>query len=333
MKACQFDQTGPPEVLKIRNDVPIPQRGPGEVLIRVSAAGCNPIDAKIRSGKVPFPKIPKTPGGDVAGTVLQSDCVDFPVGTKVFGLCEGFRPNVHWGCYSEQVSVKAEHLTKIPDSLTFEQAASLPLVSLTAMQAFDKASLQPQQKVLIHAGSGGLGSHAIQIAKAYGLFVITTCSTPNVDYCTSLGADLVIDYKTQTFEDLLKEQNVAVDCVLDTIAGDYEDRSMSCLKSSGAYISVLAQIKPLSMAKGKIKSWVKLGPEYIVHMVQPSGEDMRRLVDMVEKGQVKPQVGQVMPLEQAAAAHAELETGHTRGKIVLSICGTTTTGIGTGRKL
>jgi NADPH:quinone reductase-like Zn-dependent oxidoreductase len=325
MKACQFDQTGPPEVLKIRNDVPFPQRGPGEVLIMVNAAGCNPIDAKIRGGKVPFPKLPKVPGGDVAGTVLESDSVDFPVGTKVFGLCQGFRPNVHWGCYAEQVAVKADHLAKIPNSLTFEQAASLPLVSLTAIQALDKASLQPQQKILIHAGSGGVGSHAIQIAKARGLFVITTCSTPNVDYCTNqLGADLVIDYKSHKFEDLLKEQNIAVDCVLDTIAGNYEPRSMSCLKSSGTYISVLAQVKPAAVAIGKIKSWVKLGPKYIVHMVQPSGDDMRRLVDMVEKGQIKPQVGKVMPLEEAAAAHAELETGHTRGKIVLAISGETT---------
>lgn len=268
----------------------------------------------------------QVPGGDVAGVVVEADPTSkFQAGSKVFALTDGFMFTKRHGTYCDFASIPEAHLALAPSSLSFEEAAALPLVSLTAMQALDLTHLAQGQRVLIHSGSGGVGSMAVQLAKAQGLHVTSTCSTRNVDFVKSLGADAVVDYTKDKFEEVCKDQ--PFDAVVDMIGGDYERRGWKVLKKKGTYVGIFTgKTSPGailgmvgSIVGSKVKSSLGLGPKYTTMLVHPSGQQLEKLAAMVDAGQVKPVIDRVLPLVSAADAHAYAEQGHARGKVVLKV--------------
>lgn len=302
MKAVRYHQAGGPEVLKYE-DVPRPSPGQGEMLIRVAAAGVNPVDAKFR--KAGRPSLPFTPGFDVAGTVEEAGpgVSTFKKGDAVFA----YVPLSRGGGYAEYAIVKEPEAAAKPAKTTLPQAAGLPVAALTAWQGlFDTAKLQKGQTVLIHGGSGGVGTMAVQLAHWKGARVLATASTENQAYLKQLGADVAIDYKTQKFEDVAKD----VDVVLDTVGGDTADRSFDVLKKGGIIVSIVGH---LSQEKAKAA-----GVRAVDILVKPSGAQLREIAGLVDSGDLKPVVTKELPLEDAAKAHELIETGHTRGKIVLT---------------
>eukprot|EP00775_Hariotina_reticulata_P013537 gene13537-13663_t len=235
MSAALFRVFGPPSVLQYESEFPRQPRRPGEVVIRVAAASVNPIDWKTRKGDVPRFAIP---GGDVAGVVLEADVSSkFKQGDKVFG-CTG--QQIFWstyGTYAEFVVAHESTLLPIPDGYSFEEAAAVPLAAMTAWQAMETSMPLAGKRVLVHAGAGGVGSFAIQIAKAQGAFVATTCGTRNVQFVTEvLNADQAIDYTKEKFEEVSLEP---YDVVVDTIGGDYELRSIKLLKPKGHFAHII----------------------------------------------------------------------------------------------
>ena len=191
MRAVLVERYGDPSVLVVKHDFPKPERARGELLVRIHATSVNPVDTKIRRGLLKWTGgvIPKVLGGDVAGVVEESDPGSrFKPGDKVWGLVAGYRWSVKWGTYADYVTAPEAHFAPMPDNLSFEEAAALPLVALTAWQALGTVRLEPGQgRVLVHAGSGGVGSMAMQIAKARGLHVTTTCSAQNIDLVKEVG--------------------------------------------------------------------------------------------------------------------------------------------------
>lgn len=336
MKGVIFEQFGPPEVLRVRNDLPKPERKPGQgrCLVQIASTSVNPIDYKTRKGEVPrfMVKLPNVLGGDLSGVVVESDeGSKFPPGTRVFGCTEGFQLYSREGCYSEYFCAPENQLAVVPANTTLSDAGALPLVSLTAWQSLEAASLSPGNRLLIHAGAGGVGSVAIQIAKARGLHVTTTCSTRNIDFCTKeLGADVAIDYTTQQFEEVCK--NEPFDAVIDLIGGSVEIRSMKVLKKTGTMVTVLNSgwikergvgMAPLfvlyHLAKNKMFGTLRLGPKYKVILVSPNGEQMAEVATLLESRNLKPIIDRKVPLEEVVEAHKYMEQGHARGKVVLIV--------------
>jgi NADPH:quinone reductase-like Zn-dependent oxidoreductase len=302
MKAVRYHQAGGPEVLKYE-DVPRPSPGPGEMLIRVAAAGVNPVDAKFR--KAGRPSLPFTPGFDVAGAVEEvgPGVSAFKKGDEVFA----YIPLARGGGYAQYAIVKEPEAAPKPAKATMAQAAGLPVAALTAWQAlFDTAKLEKGQSILIHGGSGGVGTMAVQLAHWKGARVLATASTDNQAFLKQLGADVAIDYKTQKFEDVAKD----VDVVLDTVGGDTAARSFGVLKKGGILVSIVGQ-PPQDKAKAA-------GVRAAGILVQPSGAQLREIAGLVDSGALKPVVTRELPLQDAAKAHELIESGHTRGKIVLT---------------
>lgn len=334
MKAIVFDHFGPPSVLQLQTNVPIPIRKPHDVLVRVTSTSVNPVDWKTRSKQVPaaLVKLPFVPGGDVAGVVTEADADSpFPPGTRVYACTDGFQLYSGMnGCYAEYVAVPEAHLAVVPAATPLADAGALPLVCLTAWQALEAANLQPGQRILIQAGAGGVGTMAIQMAKARGLHVTTTCSARNVVLCTELGADAVIDYTTQKFDEIYKDD--PFDGVIDLIGGSVETRSLAVLKRRGAFVHVLNSgwvaekgmaWAPLYLlyylAKGKLLGTLRAGPAYTLIIVKPSGAQLAAVAELLAAGKVRPVIEKRLPLEEAAAAHAHGEEGHTRGKFLLMV--------------
>jgi NADPH:quinone reductase-like Zn-dependent oxidoreductase len=307
MKAIVVHEFGPPSVLKLE-DAPRPEPKDDQVLIRVIAAGVNPVDAYIRTGKSKFSgtTVPFIPGYDIAGIVEKAGgkISKLKAGDPVYayvGLDEG-------GGYAEYaIATEAEAAPK-PTSLTFESAAAVPLAALTAWQALiDAAKLSAGQTVLVHGGSGGVGSFAIQIAKARGAKVIATASTPHQDFLKQLGADVAIDYTKQKFEDIAKE----VDVVLDTVGKDTLARSYGVLKKGGFIVTIVAQPDQSQLDKYKIHGAGIL--------VKPNGDELVEIGRLIDAKKIIPIVSQVFPLAEAAKAQEQIGTRHTRGKIVLKV--------------
>ena len=306
MRAVQIAETGGVDVLKLETiDTPTP--GEGELLVRVRAAGVNPVDASIRGGGFGgAARLPYTPGFDVAGTVtaVGEGVEGFAVDDAVFAMLDLRRG----GGYAEYAIVKATEAAKKPESLTFEQAAGVPLVALTAHQAlFDTANLKEGETVLIHGGSGGVGSHAVQLAKAAGATVIATASERNQEYLKELGADVTVDYRSQQFEDFADN----VDVVLDTVGGETQRRSFAVLKEGGRLVSIVGLphrnlAGPAGVAAGGI-------------LVRPNGEQLAKIAGMFDDGTMQPAALETMPLSDVREAHEQIETGHTRGKVVLVV--------------
>ena len=308
MKAIVIHQYGGPEVLKYE-DVPRPVPKDDQLLVRVIAAGVNPVDGMIRSGmfakegKRAFPIIL---GGDVAGVVekVGSTITRFKAGDPVFAYVSLDNS----GGYAQYALVKEGEAAPKPKALTYVEAAAVPIVALTAWQALiDSAKLSAGQAVLIHGGSGGVGSFAIQIAKVRGAKVIATASTANQDLLKELGADVAIDYTKQKFEDVAKD----VDVVLDSVGKDTLARSYGVIKKGGFIVSIVARLDQTELGKHGIHG--------AALSVDPNSQELAEIGKLIDQGKIKVIVSQTFPLSEAKTAQEQVATGHTRGKIVLKV--------------
>jgi NADPH:quinone reductase-like Zn-dependent oxidoreductase len=308
MKAVVIHEYGGPEVLKYE-DIPRPEPNDDQLLIRVIAAGVNPVDSMIRSGM--FAKegnraFPIILGGDVAGVVekVGSKIKKFKAGDPVFAYVSLDNS----GGYAQYALVTEREAAPKPKSLTYVEAAAMPIVAITAWQALiDTAKLSAGQTVLVHGGSGGVGSFAIQIAKARGAKVIATASTANQDFLKQLGADVAIDYTKQKFEDVAKD----VDVVLDSIGRDTLARSYGVVKKGGLIVSLVARPKESELEKHGIRG--------AALNVEPNSEELAEIGKLIDDKKIKVIVSQTFPLSEAMKAQEQVATGHTRGKIVLKI--------------
>lgn len=314
MNAIAFDDFGGIEVLALR-DLPKPKPGRGEVLIRVRAAGVNPVDSKIRAGllKTRLPhQFPIIPGWDVAGTIvaLGPGCKRFRRGEAVYAYAR--KPVIKDGCYAEFVVLPEKQVAHKPAALGFQEAASIPLAALTAWQSlFDAAGARKGQTVLIHAAGGGVGGFAVQLAKWRGARVIATASASKHAYVRALGADEVIDYpRTDFVAAALALEPRGVDVVFDTVGDEVQVKSIAALRRNGMLVTILAPRPELKAAKGIRWKYV---------FVAPNAAQLNRLAKLVDAGRLKTHLSAVLPLEQAAEAHRLIETRHTLGKIVLSV--------------
>jgi NADPH2:quinone reductase len=313
MKAVSIDTFGGEEVLQYRElEKPAPAKG--EVLIRVKAAGVNPVDWKIREGllKTRLPhQFPIILGWDVAGTIaaLGPGCRRFKKGDAVYAYAR--KPIIKDGCYAEFVALPEKNVAAKPATLDFAQAASIPLAALTAWQSlFDAAGLKKGQTVLIHAAAGGVGGFAVQLAKGAGARVLATASAANHEYCRGLGADEVIDYTSVDFVEAVRSlAPKGVDVAYDTVGGEVQDRSIAVVRKGGTLVTILAPTPAAQQAKG-----IRL--RYV--FVAPNAAQLKRLAALADAGRLRTHLAAVLPLAQAAEAHRMIRTGHTRGKIVLT---------------
>jgi NADPH:quinone reductase-like Zn-dependent oxidoreductase len=304
MKAIRIHHFGGADIL-CHDDVPVPVCEENEVLIRVSAAGVNPVDTKIRAGEFPrfVPCLPAILGRDVSGEVVAvGDSVSgFSTGDLVFGMLDYDR-----GAYAEFAIASPRELAMAPQGLDHRALAALPVAALTAWQAlFEHGRLRPRQRVLVHAGHGGVGHFAVQFARNCGAEVIATCSGQDVDFVRSLGANEVIDYKTRRFEDRVSN----VDLVLDLIGGETRERSWPTLKSGGILVSTLPEPKP------SLRTDVS-GREVVVYS---SSKQLCILAELLKSGRLHVELDRNFLLCEAHLAHYHLEEEHSFGKTVLSI--------------
>ena len=310
MKAIRFHSHGGPDAL-VLEEVPRPQAGVGEVLIRVHAAGINPLDWKARDGHVKAwlqHRLPLIPGWDVSGVVeaVGSGEKTLKVGDEVYGMLDFSRD----GAYAEYVAARTLNLALKPKSIDFTQAAAVPLASLTAWQSlFEVSGLQPGQTVLIHGGAGGVGHFAVQFAKWKEAKVIVTASADNEAFLRKLGVDEAIDYRNIKFEKAVHD----VDVVMDTIGGDTQQRSWQVLRKGGILVTTLRIFSPEVVRDHGVR-----GEEVLVH---PDTGQLNQIAALIDAGDLKPSVAAVLPLTEAGRAHELSQTGHVRGKIVLQVTG------------
>ncbi|MCB9568815.1 MAG: NADP-dependent oxidoreductase [Myxococcales bacterium] len=326
MRAVVVPRRGPPEVMKLIEDHPDPViRRPDEVLVRVRATSVNPIDTYVRGGVLPMPlRRDHILGGDACGTVeaVGAGVRRFAVGDRVFGLRDYIKGQ---GCYAELALFREDELAAAPAGLSDEELASIPLVGLTAYQALvDLAGLQAGERVLIHGGSGGVGSFAIQLARALGADVSATASPANAELCRELGAAEVLDYKTHEYRRLQ-----GLDVVFDTI-GAYYLESMPLLRRGGRYVSTtvmgnderVSLVNMLRHGMRMIGSALRApfgGTRAGAVRVKPNGAELEKIAELLANGAIRPLVAVTLPLAEAAAAHRQSESKRTRGKIVLAI--------------
>jgi NADPH:quinone reductase-like Zn-dependent oxidoreductase len=308
MRAVRIHQYGGTETLQL-DQIEIPEINADDILIKVKSSAINPVDWKIREGYlqefIPY-KLPITLGWDVAGIVSEvgASVTDFKVGDEVFS-----RPDISRdGSYADYVAVKADEVVLKSSKLDFAQAAALPLAGITAWQCLvDVGELQAGQRVLIHAGAGGVGHLAIQIAKAKGAIVIATASAKNQDLLTKFGADQAVDYNQGT----LREQIEPVDLVIDTMGGEVQSESWGLLKAGGMIVSVVAPPSEEIAKKHNVKA--------AFVFIEPSSRILGELNTLVENDQLMPLIENRFPLEQIADAHLQSQSGRTRGKIVIDV--------------
>lgn len=311
MRAVSQERAGAPDVLKVV-ETARPEPGRGEILVRVRAAGVNPADWKTRErgvfadGSMP----PFTLGFDVAGVVeaVGAGVTIFQPGDEVFGMPRFPHPA---GAYAEYVTAPARHFAPRPHGLDHIQAGALPLASLTAWQALvDTAQVRTGQRVLIHAAAGGVGHLAVQIAKARGAYVIGTASAAKHDLVRTLGADEVIDYRTQDVGDTVR----GVDVVIDSIGGPNWARSLRTLRRGGTLVSILPFDDTFPARQAE-----EAGVRAVFMLVEPDQQGLREIGALVGSGRLRVIVDAVFPLEQVAQAHRLGEAGRTTGKIVLTV--------------
>jgi len=307
MKSARVTQFGSPDVIQITN-VDIPEPGEGQIRVRVTAAGVGPWDALVRAGKSGVPQtLPLTLGSDIAGVVdaIGANVAGFRAGDEVYGVTnEQFT-----GGYAEYALASAGMIARKPPVLNFIEAASAPVVAVTAWQMlFEYARARAGQKVLIHGGAGNVGAYAVQMAKNASLDVIATASTRDVEYVRSLGASKVVDYQRQRLDEVLSP----VDIVLDTVGGETRERSFRVLKPDGILVSVVSAPFP--------KESPINGAKAVFFFVEVTTPRLNILSDLFTNRKISPQVGTVLPLGDARRAHEMLAGApHPRGKIVLNI--------------
>lgn len=314
MKAVRFHEFGGPEVLTYE-DVPRPLFGTGEVLVRVHASGVNPIDWKVRRGLLRGMldhDLPLIPGWDFSGVVdsVGEGVTSFKVGDPVYGRADPARD----GTYAEYVAVRVTELASKPRSVDHVHAAAVPLAALTAFQAlFGTDAREPSidlsrgQRLLIHGAAGGVGSFAVQLARWRGARVIATASAEHAEYLRGLGAEQVVDYTNEPFEHAVKD----VDAVLDLVGGDVPERSVQVVRPGGVIASTLGALsEKLAQEKG-IRS--------VGVLTRTSPTELAAIASLIDEQVVSVSVSQIFSLEEAAEAQRAVETGHTRGKVVLRI--------------
>lgn len=332
MKAFTIDRYGKKEVGRIA-EVPEPDLRDDDVLIQIDAASVNLLDVKIRNGEfkliLPY-RMPLVLGHDVAGTVVKVGprVRRFKLGDEVYARPDDFRI----GTFAEYIAVKEGSLAHKPANLGMEEAASIPLVALTAWQVLvETASLKKGQKVFIQAGSGGVGTIAIQLAKHLGAFVATTTSTRNVDWVKALGADVVIDYMKQDFATELSNYDV----VLNSLGSDELEKSLQVLKPGGHLISISGPPTPEFAADQKLawplkqvlrllshgirKKAKRRGIRYTFVFMRASGSQLGEISSLIESGVIKPAVDRIFPFNSVAEALAYVETGRAKGKVVIKV--------------
>jgi NADPH:quinone reductase and related Zn-dependent oxidoreductases len=332
MKAVIAEQYGGAEVLEI-GEVPVPRVGPNGVLVQVHAASVNPVDWKLRQGllyavmPVVFPVIW---GCDLAGVVTEvgPSVTLFKPGDEVYGMKDGYVGKTYRGTYAEYVVAPEKSLAAKPAALSYEEAAAVPLTALTAWQAMvNQGKLKPGQRVLIHAGAGGVGVMAIQIAKAFGAYVAATGSTRNQDFLRGLGADLAIDYTREKIGRIRPK----FDLVLDGIGKSVWAESFRALKAGGRLVT-LTLPTPRESA-GKLKFFATAipalafgivrgligGKRLLFTRVKPRGGELEKVSALIEAGKIRPVVEKIFSLEQIAEAHRLSEAGHVRGKLAIRI--------------
>jgi NADPH2:quinone reductase len=317
MKAIFYEQHGTAEVLQV-GERPTPEPQDNEVLVEVVATSVNPIDRRLRSGELQeyiTRTFPVVPGWDLAGKIAKvgAKVTDWQVGDEVLGLA--FTWSIQHGSYAEYCPIDTASITEKPASISFEQAAALPLVSLTAWQALSEfGKLKAGQSVFIQAGAGGVGSVAIPMAKHLGAKVYTTTSAKNHDYVKSLGADVIIDYNADDYESALRQHETnGVDLVLEALLGNGTAEAAIRLTKDGGRVAYMNN-EPPEMDEIKLRN---IKAEFLHH--RPDGAMLRELVDLYESGKISLPKVQVRPLEEAMDAHLESEKGHTQGKIVLRV--------------
>ncbi|MDN6385931.1 MAG: NADP-dependent oxidoreductase [Alkalibacterium sp.] len=309
MKAIVIEQYGEANEL-VEKELPIPEIKSNQVLIEMHATSINPIDWKIRTGyfseNMPF-EFPLILGWDAAGVVSKvgSDVTKFKEGDEVFA-----RPAMANGTYAEYVAVDESLVALKPENVSYNDAASVPLAGLTAWQSLlDFGKIKSGDKVLIHAGAGGVGSLGIQIAKHFGAYVYSTASGKNEDYLKQLGVDEFINYKTTDFTDVVKD----ADLVVDTMGGDILEKSLDVVKDGGKLVSISGQPNAEKAAKRDIETkalWL-----------DPNGKQLAEMGELMSKGIIKAQIGHKLPLtkEGLREAHKISETHHAKCKIVIEI--------------
>jgi len=311
MKTIQFNSYGSSEVLEIIENAQKPTLKPGQVLIKNKAASVNAIDWKVRAGylqKMAPVTFPATIGGDFSGVVVEVNGIDtgFKIGDEVYG--QAIILNGGSGSMAEFVSANSNNTALKPKSVSFNEAGALPLAGVSAVQALEEhIKLQKGQKILIHGGAGGIGHMAIQYAKALGAWVATTVSEKDIDFVKKLGADEVIDYKTQKFEEVLKDY----DTVFDTVGGETTEKSFSVLKKGGIMVSMVGQPKP-ELAQ-------TYGVSAFGQMTKTDAVSLIKLAQLVDSGKIKVHIDKIFPLVQTKEAFKYQEEMHPRGKVVVTI--------------
>ena len=326
MKALQIINYGEIKDSLVVNEVSKPTVQANDVLIKVKAAAINPIDKSIilgnLQGMLPLP-LPSTSAYDVSGIVVEkgNDVSRFEIGDLVYSRV----PQEQMGTIADFVAVTSAEVSKKPGNISFEEASSLPLAGLTALQSLEYAGIKENDKVLIHAGSGGVGSFAIQYAKAKGAYVYTTTSTNNVNWVKELGADRVIDYKTEDYRAMVKD----ADIVFDTLGKNYTTESFEVVRKGGKVVSVVgpldeASAKMFGMADYKLpEELAKLSSEkaaeYKFIFMHPNGSHLEEIKALIEDDKIKPIIDKVYPFSESIEAFIHLTSGRAKGKIVIKI--------------
>lgn len=311
MKAARINDYGESDVIVFDREAPQPSISEGKLLIGVRAAGVNPFDWKVRAGyfqeMMPL-EFPVTLGGDFGGVVLEvgDDVTGFSKGDEVYGQANVFSGGS--GAFAEIVLADQKSVALKPKTTDFIEAAALPLTGVSAYQALvENIGLSEGWKILIHGGAGGIGTVAIQLAKHLGAYVATTAVADETPYVRGLGADEVIDYRIQRFEDVVHD----FDAVYDTVGGDTYTRSYKVLKQGGVILSMLEQPNETLMEEYGVRA--------VYQFTQVTGERLSKLAGLVDDGSVKARIDKIFPLSQAGEALAYLQQDHPKGKVVLEI--------------
>ncbi|MFT6216028.1 MAG: NADPH:quinone reductase-like Zn-dependent oxidoreductase [Roseivirga sp.] len=326
MKALQIVKYGELKDGLSFNETARPSVNAKDILIETKAAALNPIDYKLVSGgfheMLPL-DLPVTIGFDVSGVVVEkgSEVTNFEIGDKVYTRV----PQNQMGTVAEYVAVDSSVVSKKPENISFEEAASLPLIGLTAMQALQRVGLKAGDNVLIHAGSGGVGSFAIQYAKAKGAYVYTTTSTNNVAWVKAIGADRVIDYKKEDYKSIVSE----LDIVFDTLGGDYTTEAFQVIKVGGKVTSIssildeetagIMGIEGYQMPEDFSKLITEKSATYKFTWIQPNSEQLDEISSMVKEGKIKPIIDKVYAFGDGIEAYLYLATGRAKGKVIINL--------------
>ncbi|WP_034889969.1 NADP-dependent oxidoreductase [Gillisia sp. Hel_I_29] len=326
MKALQITKYGEIKDSLSIQEVDKPSFNDNDILVAVKAASLNPIDYKLAEGKLKDMlslKLPATIGYDVSGVVVEkgSKVKNFEIGDEIYSRV----PQEQMGTVAEFVAINIDMVALKPENISFEQASALPLTGLTAMQALEKVNIKEGDRILIHAGSGGVGSFAIQFAKYKGAIVYTTTSTKNVDWVKALGADRVIDYKTEDYKEVANN----LDIVFDTLGDDYTFDAFEIIKEGGRVTTIVGPpdeetakqmgMQDYSLPEKLAKLKKEKSAEYKLTWMQPNAKQLEDVKILVEDDTIKPIVDLIYSFEDAIDAYEYLATGKAKGKVIISM--------------